>query len=166
MRIGGVEVTGPHEELLVLPRGEQQVVFRARTVLDFNEFEKLCPEPKPPGKLTKDGWTPNLEDQNFRQMLGHYTAQRIAWLVLKSLEPSEIEWKTVEMSNPSTWLNYVTELKDAGFSQVEINRIVHTTMVANALDEAKLEEARKVFLLGQRLAQENSSGPATGQPST
>ena len=67
MKIGGIDPeTLPIEEVLVLPRGDQRLVFRACGMKDMEEFEKLCPEPKPPGKLTKDGYVPDTEDPDYR----------------------------------------------------------------------------------------------------
>ncbi len=149
MKIGGIEAKGPHEELLVLPRGENDLIIRARAVLDMDEFDTICPEPKAPGRRTKDGWIPNVEDPTYKEIMGGYQSQRLAYMVLRSLEPSLIEWETVKMDDPRTWVNYITDLKNGGLSNVEINRIIVCVMQANALDEKKLEEARKVFLLGQ-----------------
>lgn len=166
MKIGGKEIKGPNIEILVLPRGEDEIVLKAQAVLDFDEFEKLCPEPKAPGRRTKNGWEPNTNDETYRSVMETHNAQRIAYLVLRALEPSNIEWETVDISNPSTWTNYVQDFRKAGFSSIEVNRIVQCVMRANALDEAKLEEARKVFLIGQAQERAQSSGPATEQPNT
>jgi hypothetical protein len=163
MKIGGIEVKGPNEELLVLPRGDQQIVIRARAVLDMETFEKLCPEPKPPGKRTKDGFVPNPDDPGYKSVLEAYQNKRLAYLVIKTLEPSEIEWTTVNIDNPSTWTNYMKDLHDGGLSNIEINRVIVCVMQANALDEKKLEEARKLFLRGQVKESEESSGQSTEQ---
>jgi hypothetical protein len=162
MRIGGLTIAGPAQELLVLPRGEQTIVIKAQAI-NLDEFDVLCPEPKAPGKLTKDGWVPMPEDENYRQILQSHNEKRIAYLVVKSLEPSDIEWDTVQIDNPRTWLNYVQDFKTAGLTTIEINRIVQCVMQANSLDESKLEQARKVFLLGQVQAQKESSGQNTAQ---
>lgn len=161
MKIGGVEISGPHEELLVLPRGENNIVIRARAVLDMDEFDTICPEPKPPGKLTKEGWIPDTGDENYKSILANHNAKRMAWLVVKSLIPSEIEWNHVDINNPKTWIRYTDDFKEGGLSTVEVGRIVQTVMRANSLDEAKLDEARKVFLQGQQAAREQYSGQAT-----
>lgn len=166
MKIGGKDVRGPNIEVLVLPRGEDDIVLKAQAVLDFDEFDKLCPEPKPPGRRTRNGWEPNTKDETYRSLIDTHNAQRIAFMVLHSLEPSNIEWETVDMNNPSTWTNYVQDFRKAGFSSIEVNRIVQCVMRANALDEAKLEEARKVFLSGQALDQEQFSGQVDAQPTT
>lgn len=162
MRIGGVEVNGPAEEVLVLPRLEgANIVFRARAVLDMEDFEALCPVPKPPGIRTKEGWKPNENDETYRQRVAQHGEQRFAYMVIKSLEPSDIEWDDVNVDDPSTWLNWSEELKKAGISSTEINRIIVCVMQANALDEAKLKEARELFLRGPVLDQNESYGQNT-----
>ena len=149
MRIGGVEVKGPAEEVLVLPRLEgENIVIRAKAVMDMDAFEALCPEPKPPGIRTKDGWKPNDKDETYQQRVKQHGELRFAYMVLESLQPSEVEWEKINLSDPSTWKDWQDELKEAGISQTELNRIIVCVMQANALDEDKLKEAREVFLRG------------------
>ena len=166
MKIAGIDPgTLPAEEVLVLPRGEEQIVFRARGLADMEEFDKLCPEPQPPVRLTQAGKEPNEEDANWRSAMLAHGRRRVAYMVVKSLEPSEIEWDTVDPDNPKTWTNYADDLRQAGFSQVEVNRITQLVWEANCLDEAKLEQARAVFRRGQQ-HKSASSGPSTEPEST
>jgi len=165
MRIGGVIVEGPAQEVLVLPRGEQTLVIRAKAI-NLDGFDTLCPEPKPPGKLTKDGWIPDVGDKNYQQILNTHNEKRIAYLIVNSLEPSEIEWDTVKLDDARTWANYVADFKAAGLTTIEINRIAQCVMQANSLDESKLEQARKVFLLGQAQALKESSGQVIAPETT
>lgn len=150
MRIGGVEVTSC-EEILVLPRGGEgkDIPIRAKAVAINDEFEKLVPEPIPPMIQKKDGKYPDLTDKNYKLALAHRADQRFAFMIIKSLEPSNIEWQIVNLEKPNTWLKWQEELSAAGLSEVECNRIVQAVMIANSLDEAKIEEARRAFLLGQ-----------------
>lgn len=167
MRIGGVEVKGPAEEVLVLPRLEgEDIVIRARAVMDMDAFEALCPAPKPPGIRTKEGWKPNEKDETYQQGVAQHGELRFAYMVLKSLEPSEIEWEKINIADPSTWVDWQDELKEAGISSTEINRIIVCVMQANALDEAKLKEAREVFLRGPVLEPSEYYGPVTELGST
>ena len=167
MKIGGVDPKGLcNEVLLVLPRGDQNLVFRARGISDMDEFQALCPLPKPTGKVTKDGWVPNLNDPTYQQMMSDYADKRLGYLVIKSLAGSDIEWDTVNINDPRTWAKWQDELKEAGLSQVEINRIVAIVMEANCLDEAKLKKAREVFLLGQAPMPPEFSGPLTAPETT
>lgn len=149
MKINGIEVNGPNEEILVLPRKDQQLVFRARSVPSFEEFDAMVNAPVAPGVRTKDGFKKKENDPTYREQKDLYEKKRWAYMILKSLEPSNIEWSTVSMDDSNTWLNWENELKEAGFSSVEVGRIQTLVLQANALDETKLEEARKNFLLGE-----------------
>jgi len=166
MRINGVEVSGPNEEILVLPRKDQNIVFRAVAIPSFEEFEAQVPTPKAPGIRTKDGFKLDEKDPTYRQQKAVYSEKKIAYMVVRSLEPSNIEWETVNIDKPNTWLNWSEELKNAGFSEIEIGRIQNLVLQANSLDESKIEAARKDFLLGEEAALENSSSQNTEQPST
>jgi len=166
MKIGGVTVDRPNEEILVLPRLGDDIIIRAQAVSDMSEFTAIVPEPKAPGKLTKAGWEPQLKDDTYMKRVARYGAQRFAYMVIKSLIPSEIEWETVDQSNPKTWVNWEQELLDAGLSTVEVDRVTVCVMQANALDENKLKEAREVFLRGMAEAQKESCGLETEQEST
>jgi hypothetical protein len=148
MKIGGVELKSC-EEVLVLPRISGDIIIRAQAVTDMSAFDALCPAPVAPGIRTKDGFKPNLKDENYIALADHYSAQRLAFMVIKSLTPSEIEWEKVKLEDPSTWLEWTKELKDGGMSDVECNRIIMCVMQANSLDEEKLKLAREVFLRGQ-----------------
>ena len=147
MKIGGVDPrTLPVEEVLVIPRGDQTVVFHAVGIKEMDEFKKLCPEPEPPGKLTKYGWVPDEEDEGYMSVLAEHLTRRLAYIVVHSL--TQIEWDTVVMDNPSTWANWETDLKNGGMSQMECNRVLTLVLEANCLDEKKLQKAREVFLQG------------------
>ena len=167
MRIGGIEIKGPAEEVLVLPRLEgNDIVIRAQAVMDMDTFDALCPVPKPPGVRTKDGWKPNEKDETYQERVTQHGERRFAYMVIKSLEPSEIEWETVDLGDPSTWLGWTDEFKKAGISSTEVNRIIVCVMQANALDEAKLKEARDLFLRGPVLEPNEYSGPNTEPENT
>jgi hypothetical protein len=167
MKINGVEVKGPSEEVLVLPRATgEDIPFIARAILDYDEFEKRVPEPKPKAVLVKGGWKENVDDPAFKEAVEKRDDLRIAWLVLKSLEPSNIEWDTIDMDKPSTWLNWQDELRDAGLNTTEIGRVITCVTTANALNEEKLEAARESFLAGLAKASKEKPGHRTGPDST
>lgn len=151
MKMNGVKLECPNEEILVLPRPDGDLVFRAKAVLDCDEFDKICPEPKAPVRVVKGGKKEvMLNDPTYILNVAEHNARRMAWIVLKSLEATDgLEWETVKLDQPETWTNYSKELQESGFSAVEVNRIVTAVLRANALDEAKLESARMSFLAGQ-----------------
>jgi hypothetical protein len=162
MKIAGIDPkTLCNEVVLVLPRGDAQIVFRARGLTDMEEFDAICPVPKPPGKLTKDGWVPQLSDPTYQQVMAEYAKKRLGYIVTRSLEPSQIEWDTVKREDPRTWPNWEQDLKGGGLTQIEANRVLALVMEANALDESKLQKAREVFLAGPApLPPEFSSPPS------
>jgi hypothetical protein len=168
MKIGGIDPTTlSNIEILVLPRGNDQIVFKATGLSSYDEFDALCPEPKAPGVHKPNGdFVPNPEDPSYRDMVNTWSRKRMAYMAIKSLEPSSIEWDTVKIDNPSTWLKWQDDLKSAGFTQVECNRIMGLVLDANCLNEDRLEKAREVFLLGQGVEQGTSSGPNTEPKST
>ena len=165
MKIGGVEVT-PADEILVLPRAQGEDIVIQATAVDMSEFENIYPKPTAPKRIVKGGVEDDYDAPAYIQEATKWGHRRFAYLVLKSLEPSDIEWETVDMEKPGTWEKWDKELQDAGFSVTECNRIIDCVMTANSLNEAKLREARESFLRGQRAEKAKSSGQRTEQPST
>ncbi len=160
MKIGGVDPkTLSTEEILVLPRGEENIIFRAVGVQDYKEFNDLCPEPTAPKiHKPKEGWVDNVEEPGYRDMMKTYGLRRLAWLIIVSLAPSDIEWDNVDPDKPSTWTQWNEELKESGLNQVECNRVQGLVFQANCLDEDKLEQARENFLVGQQPVPSEFSG--------
>jgi hypothetical protein len=166
MKIGGVDPKSlPTEVFLVLPRGDQQIVLRAQPVPSMDEFEALCPRPTPPGKMTRDGWVPMPDDPTYQQVMVEWGQTRLGYMIVKSLEPSQVEWDTVSLADPSTWKNWSTDLREGGLSDIECQRVMNLVLEANCLDETKLKKAREVFLAGQE-PKPASSGLPTGPQST
>jgi len=162
MKINGKEIKGKNKKTVVFPReNSEPIVIVAESVSDFSKLDDYLHYPIPPVILKNGEKINNLDDDGYKQQVINYNTRRIAWVILESLKPSNIEWETVKLDNPSTWLQYEQELKDSGFSAIEINIIKNTVMEANSLDEEKLEAARQVFLLGQAVAEKNTSGQNT-----
>jgi len=166
MKIGGKEVMGASEEYLVLPRPTgEDIVIHAVAVMDMDEFNKMCPVPTPKRMLVAGGWKENVDDPGYLEMVLKHGQLNYAYMMLKSLEPSNIEWDTVDMAKPSTWLNWNKDLRNAGLTETEVNRIINCVSTANSLNEAVLEEARASFLRGLAKASAKSSGLDT-EPQT
>jgi len=150
MKLQGKKIEGANEMVIVTPRASSDdIVFKARAVLDFTPFEKMCPPPSPPTRMLPGGKEiQNLKDRGYLEQVSNYSIQRLSWIVLTSLEATEgLEWEKVDLEDPSTWNNFREELTDSGFSDVEIDRIVSDCIAINALSDSKIEEARERFLL-------------------
>jgi hypothetical protein len=153
VKIGGVDPrTLPCEEILVLPRGDSRIVFRAHGLDSFDDFNRRCPEPVPQMKLTKDGSVADTDDKNYQDAISSHGRRRLAYIIVYSLQPSQIEWDSVEMDKPATWENWEKDLRNGGLSQVECNRVMHLAMEANSLSEDKLVKARESFVRGMQAA--------------
>lgn len=159
MKYKGKTIIGPNEELVFIPRGNDQedFVFKCRAVLNYDEFDALVKAPIVP-MIMHAGESisrPLLTEPGYVAKLHDYNKLRMSWLILKSLEVTEdLELETVDMQKPETWNTWDDELNAAGFSDVEIGRVISGCMVANSLDQKKIDEARAHFLATQREARE------------
>ncbi len=156
MKIKGKKIEGVNVEIIPIPRGDgDDIIFKARAVQDMGPFEKMCPMPKPPLRKIDGVDVPQLKDKNYLKAMERRGEQRMAWMILTSLEATEgLEWEDVKVNDPSTWLKLESELKSSGFSAVETQRITAGVVNANALSEEKIEAARERFLLSQQVAVE------------
>lgn len=157
MKYKGKEVKGPNEELVIIPRGNEQedFVFICRAVMGYEVFDSLVTEPKPPMIIRKGekGSSPLLDDPDYLKAIREHDKKRLSWLICTSLAATkDLEFETVIMDDSSTWNNYYEELQDAGFTSTEIGRITRGVMIANSLDQKKIDEARASFLAMRREA--------------
>lgn len=152
MKYNGEAVNARNVQTLVLPReGGDPFIFTAESVLDFEQFEKLCPEPQVPAVIKPGkGKEENPQDPGYLAQVTQREQRRIDWMVIQSLKATkEIEWEKVKDDDYTTWDQWSVELKEAGFAQMEINRVHMLCLNVNSLNEALLERARKDFLAGQ-----------------
>ena len=172
MKIGGKLVSGPKRDFIIFDRTDENgepyyIQFKAEAVLNYDEFDKLCPEPAPPSKMIRGGEiVQNIEDSSYKESIRQRGEQWWSWLVIKSLSPSNIEWDTVEYANSATWQNYKSDLSKAGFSRIEINRIENLVLEINSIDEKKLHEARERFLRSREAGVQMLSSSQTEERSS
>ncbi len=157
MKIKGKKIEGPNREIVAIPRGmDDDLIFMVNAVMDMSSFEKMCPVPEPPLRKINGVDVPNLKDTAFLKLLDKHAEKRMAWMVITSLEGTEgLEWDVIDVGDPSTWLLFQDEMKSAGLSQMEINRIVAGVISVNALSESKIDAARERFLLLQQVQPED-----------
>lgn len=152
MKLLGQTFDAPNEEVLVLIRKGKDLVFKASAVLDFDNFDAMCPRPTPPKVFKPGGVADNdTEDVGYLQQLDNWSKLRTSYMIIQSLKATDgLEWDTIKDDDPSTWGNFREELKKAFFSDREIMLIINSVWAANGMDDNKLDEARKRFLAGQQ----------------
>lgn len=169
MKLGGSKLEGPRIETVVIPFNGKDLVFKAQLVRGYDDFEKMCPLPTPPQILKPGGIKSyDTEDSSYKLKLKEYSNLRSDWLILKSLSVTpNLEWETVDMSKPETWKNFHTELGASGLSAAERSRIIEVVLDANGLDQSKIDEATKRFLMEEaaKEVQSSQTGAVPSMPS-
>lgn len=151
MKLGGKTISIPQPELIIIPRGDEDFVFTAKAVIDYTEFDRLCPLPTPPTIVKRNGEkSSDVNDRKYLERVSKHAKRRFAWMVLESLRATPgLEWDTVNYNDPDTWENYETELESSGLTQTEINEIMRGIMAANSMDADKFKQARDRFIRSQ-----------------
>lgn len=159
MKILGQTIPPPSPEKITLYRESGPIVLTAQAILSFDEFDALCPAPKPPVEYGPDKKpTAVRDDPEYLKSIGDYSRKRQAWEFITSLSATEgLEWDTVKINDPNTWLNYEKDLKTC-FTEEEIGKIILGTMEANNPSEKKRKEAFESFTPTQ--------APVEDQPTT
>lgn len=151
MKLAGKKIEGPNISVIVIPRKNRDLVFQAQAVLNYDDFDKICPAPNAPEILKPGGIRiRDIADKNYLKSLDDWSSKKTSWMILKSLEASEsLEWETINMSDSDTWDNYRSEMQASGLSPSEIGRIIGCVLEANALNQEKIDQATQRFLAGQ-----------------
>ena len=164
MKINGRKIEGPNEEIIPIPRGNgDDIILTVRAILDMEPFDKMCPPPVPPVKKIKGTDIPQLNDKNYVKAVTKFAEKRMAWMVITSLEATEgLEWEQVDKNDFSTWPLFRKEMTEAGFSDVEIGRVIAGVTSVNALSEIKIQAARERFLLSRQAQLDDLSSQKDG----
>lgn len=153
MKLAGQKLEKTNSVTIVIPRGnDKPVVFVAAAILDYSQFDVLCPRPTPPIKLKRGGERLiDAKDPKFIAAIGLYSNKRMGWMIMESLRlgTPELEWETVSYTDCNTWPNCEKELAASGFTFNEIQLILAGVMQANCLDDDKIQEAREAFFRSQ-----------------
>jgi len=151
MKIKGKRLESTNEITIVLPRfNGEDIVFKARVVLDYPNLDKLIKKPEAPSILKKGKQEKDYTDKGYRDRIQKNYEHRLNYMVLLSLAATEgLEWETVDLEKPETWENWETELKESGIPNSEVMYIFNKVQEVNSLDQEKLDEARERFLLAQ-----------------
>ncbi|MCK9463229.1 MAG: hypothetical protein M0R80_26710 [Proteobacteria bacterium] len=152
----GERTLGPQVRILVIPRQEGNVVFKAKAVLDYKAFDALVTNPVPPNIMMKGetSFKPNFKDPKYIESLDKYIGLKRDWMFIESLSVTpDLIWEKVKLEDIETWGKWSDELTEAGFTPMEINRIIGLIIEANGMDQTMIDEATKAFLAGQVVTQ-------------
>lgn len=151
MKIKGKTIGAPKPRLCVIERDDEQFVFTLQAVLDYTDFDAVCPKPEPPKVLRPGGdVTENITSPVYLKTLEEYGTQKTYWLIIKSLEATEgLEWEKVNLGDPDTWELYKDELTDCGLTEGEIVYLINQIYNVNSLDEERMKEALDRFTHSQ-----------------
>ena len=150
MKLHGETLSIPNLKVIPIIRDSGNIILKAAPIQSFDDFDKIYPVPEPPVRELPGGKVVALiESKEYKDMLAKRNRLMTDYMVLKSLEATEeLEWETVDLNDPETYGNYATEMQAAGFTAVEITRVVNEVLAANSLDEEIINKARESFLAG------------------
>jgi hypothetical protein len=146
MKIKGKTLDKPQNEIVVIPRGEEDFVFEAQAVLDFSEFDRVCPEPSKRAVKNQKTGEVTYKDPD----MSDYSSKRFSYMVIKSLEATpDLEWDNIDIEKPETYEQYEKELRDFGLTDREMVLVIQAVSKVNGLTNEIYEEAKKRFLATQ-----------------
>ncbi len=172
MKLNGKKMEGGrHKDVIVFPRGtEEPIAFWVQALDDeWEDWEKGNPPPEPPVVRKASGAEKNFEDEGYKQAIENWLLRKSAFMVVASLTipENDIEWETLDMEKPKTWVRWRDEMKDAGLTVVEINKLIRKISEVNQLSEDLLDQAREDFLRGeQKVLQETTTSLPTDDSSS
>lgn len=150
MKINNIVFDKPAIETLVMPVGSQDIVFKAKCVTDYSDFDAMCPTPEPPViKFAKGGTRKDFDDPEYKKAFEEWGQKRAAWMFIESISETEgLEWDTVDKKDPETWKNYEKDLLKV-FSIYHIGRLTQLVFEVCGLSENRIQEATERFLATQ-----------------
>ena len=147
MKFNGTEIK-PNVVWVVIPRNPLDITIEINclTQQDYEAFDELVEEPTPPQMMKPGGVTDvDRSDPGYLSALADKSRRRTAYIYLKSLEKSALEFEKARLADPETWCDVFQELEDT-FGQAETAKIMEGILAANGLDGDKIEEATQAFL--------------------
>jgi len=150
MKIGGQSFDRPKPVTIVLPHGDDNILLLAGSVVDYTEFNAMCPVPEPPKSLKPgQGEVQNFTDKTYLEQIQEHSRLRTYWMIKESLKETPLlEWENVVDDDPSTW-NKIEEEMAGGFGTIGVSKILEKVLRANGLGQELVGEARESFLASQ-----------------
>jgi len=152
--------------------------LRQAPVLNDDDFEAMCPVLKPPLKVYPDGRKEEDPDnQAFKDKVAERRKIYSNWLIYQALQVTPgIVFETIKKSDPKSFLNVESELREAGFTVFERGQIAGEVNKINGLfddererqahAEKRMAEARAGFTEAPDAGAAVSTFPGEGPAST
>jgi hypothetical protein len=147
MKLGGRSICAPSPKTIVIPREDENYVFKVGPVA-FSDFETIYPEPTPP-IVTKPGGQKyyNVKAPAYVEAKDKRSNARIDFIVVKSLSFTEgLEWEKVDPDDINTWGNWKEEMMTSGLTEAEIGKIFSEILKVNSLTDTLIDDSEKGFL--------------------
>jgi len=151
MKLKGQVIPAPAPVKIKFYRGKDVFELNIASILDYTEFDKIVPLPKPPlvSKISTGSQYQDYNDIRYRVKFEEYVQQKSNYAVIKGLQATEgLEWGTVRIEEPDTWKNIQDDLRTC-FTEGEIVDIMEGVREANNPTEAKQKEAFDSFFATQ-----------------
>lgn len=165
MKYKGNSVGAPPKVIHTVHREPENIVFVCEAVLDYSEFEKLVPSPQPP-LVRPTGKAPyyDTKDKKYLKALDERSSLRTKWMLLKTIQNSEVEFETIRMDDPTTWDNFENELSTC-LTPYEVSQLLGKIYQANIPNERVREEAEN-FSQVSNMLQQAAESLETPEPGT
>lgn len=162
MKMAGKPVNSPPRDVIIFPRATGHLIFHVKGVASLEEFDTISPRPVAPKIMRRGITSANLDDPGYKQQLQAWADARQNWLILQALDcpENELTWEQVKLDDRSTWNLLESELRSAGLSDIEVQRLIAKVYEVNALSDRAMEAARNDFLLTTSLVNELQGSPA------
>jgi len=170
LKVGGVDndrsasITEPYIiQRGLLPDGKPRLLaFIGQPVWSLDDFHKRCPRPEIPASCVRYKGNgkkeANPDAQEFKDLLAEYDRKNWGYMILKTLEPSNLEFEKISLDDPKTWGGVEEALREE-LGYYEFARVMQLIDEANNIDAAKLEENRLTFFRQSTPANTDDSPP-------
>lgn len=166
MKLNGISIAPPEPRTIVIPHGDSEIILRYQAVHSFDGFTDMCKRPEPP-EIIRPGnrRDKDYSDAEYQKAMNDYNHKRAVWLYLKALEINELQFDTVDIRKPDTYLNFDKEFLDAGVPMVFLDALKQSILDFCGFNPGLIEEATNRFLAMRALEKESTS-LSSEQPSS
>lgn len=158
MLIRGSKPALPKPKTVVFPReGGEDIVFICKVVLNWEEFDELCPVPKAPLVTQVNGPSyADTEDKRYRAKLMERSSRRVSWMLIQSLLGTPgLVYEKVDLKNPETWHLIDEELSEF-LLDAEMTMLSNEVFELNIPSEERRKEALERFTSSQAEKEQES----------